>query len=108
MRDELHTVRIRISAAWVRCVDERIWHESQRAEKLPDGGLELAFQAAGLEEISRWVLSLGPEAYVAEPEELRKKVKMSLEKVLEKYTIASETIERESLKRDLKHDVRRV
>jgi predicted DNA-binding transcriptional regulator YafY len=106
--DELNTVRIRISPAWARYVGEKIWHESQRAVKLSDGGLELTFQVAGLEEISRWVLSLGPEAYVVEPDELRDMVKENLEKTLKNYTIAPEAMAEEPLRRDLKHDIRRA
>ena len=32
MKDELYTVRVRISPAWSRYVGERIWHESQRIQ----------------------------------------------------------------------------
>jgi len=85
MRDELHTVRIRISPSWTRYVGEKIWHESQKAEKLPDGGLELTFRVAGLDEIMRWVLSLGPEVEVVEPERLMEMVRKSLGETLDKY-----------------------
>jgi WYL domain len=54
-------VKVRISPGWARWVGEKVWHESQKARKLPDGGLELTFRVAGLEEIKRWVLGLGPE-----------------------------------------------
>ena len=39
--DELFTVVVRVSPAWARWVGEKIWHESQKAKKLPDGALEL-------------------------------------------------------------------
>ncbi|MBW1714064.1 MAG: transcriptional regulator [Deltaproteobacteria bacterium] len=90
MRDELRLVRIRISPAWARYIGEKIWHESQKTEKLPDGGLELTFQVAGLDEIRRWVLSLGPEAEVLEPEELRDTVRAGLRQNLELYEPAAE------------------
>ena len=70
MKGDLYTVRIRISAEWARYIGEKIWHESQKAERLPDGRLDLTFQVAGLDEIKQWVLSLGPEAVVIEPKEL--------------------------------------
>ena len=85
MQDELHRVKIRISPAWARWVGEKIWHESQRLEKLPNGGLELTFEVAGLDEIKQWVLSLGPEAEVLEPESLRLDIADSLMKTLDRY-----------------------
>ncbi|MDI6753347.1 MAG: WYL domain-containing protein [Thermodesulfobacteriota bacterium] len=60
MHDELYTVKIRISPAWARWVGERIWHESQKVAGLADGGLGIAFRVAGLDEIKRWILSIGP------------------------------------------------
>jgi predicted DNA-binding transcriptional regulator YafY len=85
MHDELHTVKVRISPAWARWVGEKVWHESQRAEKQPDGGLVLTFQVAGLEEIKRWVLSLGPEAEVLKPAALREGVQEELRQTMERY-----------------------
>jgi len=53
MRDELYTVKIRISPAWPRYVGEKIWHESQQTRCLRDGSLEMTFRVAGLEEIKQ-------------------------------------------------------
>ena len=85
MHDELHTVKIRISPAWSRWVGEKIWHESQQARKMKDGSLELTFRVAGLDEIMRWVLSLGPEAKVIEPEALKDRTQESLRAALSQY-----------------------
>ncbi|MFH1984984.1 MAG: WYL domain-containing protein [Pseudomonadota bacterium] len=74
MKDDLYTVRIRISPAWARWVEERTWHESQRIQKQFDGGIEIIFRVASLDEIRQWVLSLGPEAVVVEPWELHESV----------------------------------
>ena len=38
MKDELYSVRIRISREWLRYVGESIWHDSQQIQKLMDGG----------------------------------------------------------------------
>jgi hypothetical protein len=43
MHDDLYTVRVRISPDCARWVEEKIWHESQKITKLPDGGLEITF-----------------------------------------------------------------
>ncbi|MFP4475939.1 MAG: helix-turn-helix transcriptional regulator [Desulfatibacillaceae bacterium] len=87
---ELYTVRIRISPEWSRWVGERVWHESQRSEKLDDGGIELTFYLAGLDEIRQWVMSLGPEATVVEPPELVNMVVRSMSDALDNYRDAGE------------------
>ena len=39
-----------------------------------------------LDEIKQWMLGLGPEAYVVEPEELRRMVQSDLKRSLDQYT----------------------
>ena len=85
MRGEAWNVRIRISPAWARYVAERTWHPSQHIQRHIDGGIEIAFRVAGLEEIRQWVLSLGPEAMVIEPPELKAAVAESLAQALALY-----------------------
>ncbi len=87
MHDELYTVRVRISSGWARWVAEKIWHESQKITKLPEGSLEMTFRVAGLDEIKRWVLSFGPEAQVLEPLRLKQMVRADLQKSLGQYTV---------------------
>jgi predicted DNA-binding transcriptional regulator YafY len=79
MHDEVYAVKVRVSAGWARWVGEKIWHESQKITKLLDGGLEITFRVAGLEEIRRWILSLGPEAQVLEPSRLKQMVRVALQ-----------------------------
>ena len=78
-------MKVRITPAWARYIGEKIWHESQKSRKLRDGSLELIFQVAGLDEIKQWIMSLGPEAYVEEPEMLRDMVKADLKKAMVQY-----------------------
>ena len=85
MHDELYTVKVRISPGWARWVGEKIWHESQKVTKLPDGGLEITFRVAGLDEIKRWILSFGPEAVVLEPEKLKEMIRKDLSRNLVQY-----------------------
>jgi predicted DNA-binding transcriptional regulator YafY len=85
MHDELYTVKVRISPGWARYVGEKIWHESQKITKLLDGGLEITFRVAGLDEIKRWALSFGPEAQVLEPPNLQELVRKDLVKTLSQY-----------------------
>ncbi len=51
-----------------------------------DGAIEIMFRVAGLDEIKQWVLGLGPEAYVVEPEELRRMIHSDLKRSLDQYT----------------------
>ena len=90
-QDELYTVRIRVSPAWAKYVGEKIWHESQTIQKLFDGGIEITMRVAGLEEIKQWVMSMGSEAYVMEPEELRDLVESGLRNALTQYDESVQT-----------------
>jgi len=85
MHDELYSVKMRVSRKWARWVGEKMWHESQRSRRLPDGGLELSFRVAGLEEVKRWVLSLGPEVTVLSPPALKDMVVEDLGRTLGLY-----------------------
>ncbi len=64
---------------------EKIWHKSQKIKKNGDGSLDLTFQAAGLDEIKRWILSLGPACQVLEPNRLKTMVSEDVGKVLTYY-----------------------
>jgi len=85
MTDEIFSVRICISPSWARYVGERVWHASQHIQKLIDGGIEISFRVAGLDEIRQWVLSLGPQACVVEPVELREAVRRDMREALGQY-----------------------
>ncbi len=77
---------MKISPEWARWVGERIWHESQKITKLPDGSAEITFRVAGLDEIKRWILSFGPECLVLEPEKLKEMVRKDLSGSLAQYS----------------------
>ena len=62
--------------------------------RLADGGLEIAFRFANLDEIKRWILSFGPECQVLEPEKLRKLVQQELHRNLAQYSKPSVSKER--------------
>ena len=86
LHDELYMVKVRISPSWARWVGEKIWHESQKITKLPDGGLDITFRVAGLDEIKRWVLSFGPEVVVLVPKKLKEMVRKDLSRNLAQYS----------------------
>lgn len=77
---ERHEVCIRFTGYAARVVAERSWHPSQSICPVDAEGREIEFRAklAGLEEITRWVLSWGRHAEVLGPPELQKRVKEEL------------------------------
>ena len=72
--------------SWRFSVRRSFWHESQQVSKLPDGILEITFRVAGLDEIKRWILSLGPECQVLEPKKLKEMVRKDLSRNLVQYS----------------------
>lgn len=52
-------VRIEFDATAAPFIKERVWHESQKLESLPDGRLILTMKVARLEPVENWVRSWG-------------------------------------------------
>lgn len=79
-----HEVHIRFEGYAARVVAERQWHPTQAVRKLKPDGSVIEFQAdlAGLEEITRWILSWGARAKVLGPPELQRRVREELEKMI--------------------------
>lgn len=73
----LHEVRVRLDGYAARVVAERRWHPTQEVVLLKEDGSEVEFRArlAGLEEITRWVLSWGSRARALGPAELVERVR---------------------------------
>ncbi|TWU56376.1 HTH domain protein [Rubripirellula tenax] len=67
---EPERVEIKIAAAAARPIAESEWHASQEVVHHADGTLTLTMQVAITPELESWILSLGPEAKVIEPESL--------------------------------------
>ena len=84
-------IRIRFTSEWASYVSEREWHQSQKVEALPDGGLELRMEVGGSQELANWVLSFGGGATVFEPESLRTEVRRSLAEALNNYDQLAES-----------------
>jgi predicted DNA-binding transcriptional regulator YafY len=87
LRGETVPVRIRFSAHRAKWIAERTWHESQKLEWLPDGGLILSLEVADTAEIKSWILSFGPEAEVLEPLSLRDEIRAEAEALVEKLAV---------------------
>lgn len=81
--NQAHEVSIRFEGYAARVVAERMWHSTQEISRLDKDGSVIEFQAqlAGLEEITRWVLSWGSKAQVIGPPELKDRVREEVEKM---------------------------
>jgi predicted DNA-binding transcriptional regulator YafY len=60
-------VTLRFTAAAVPLVRDRRLGGVQEQQDLPDGGLRITFNTAGLDAVARWVLQFGPEVLVELP-----------------------------------------
>lgn len=80
-----HKVRIRFTAKAADRVRERVWHESQKLQDLPDGGVKLSLKLGALPEVESWILSWGAEAEALAPAELRKRVKSVVARLAKQY-----------------------
>lgn len=80
-----HEFHIRFKGYAARVVGERQWHSTQAVRKLKPDGSVIEFEAdlSGLEEITRWVLSLGSKAQVLGPPELMQRVREELGKMVQ-------------------------
>lgn len=75
-----HRIRLQFTGWAARMASERRWHPSQETKWLgkKEDTLEMALELCSFEEISRWILSWGPQVEVLEPEELREELIQSL------------------------------
>ena len=78
---------IRLTGDAARLVGETRFHPSQKVAPIPgsEGAVLFTARASGLRSIARWVLSVGGEAEVLEPKELREYVREELRKAVEAY-----------------------
>lgn len=84
-RGEPRTVVIEFVPSESVYIQGRTWHKSQKLESLPGGGLRMTLTVGGLGEVKRWVMSLGANAWVVEPPELREEIRRELEATLGRY-----------------------
>jgi predicted DNA-binding transcriptional regulator YafY len=82
---EAMQVELRFDAQQARYIRERRWHETQRIEELPEGGLILRFLTGGLDEVKRWVMQYGGHVEVLEPESLREEVIREMNEMMRIY-----------------------
>ena len=70
--------RIRVSARQAPYVKERRWCKEQEITEKEDGEIEIRLRTSGRWDVKRWVLSMGAEAELLEPEDLREEIRAEL------------------------------
>ena len=80
-------VRIKVDGWMARYVQEHHWHETQQFEEQPDGSVIVQFEVVpdSNYELNNWILKLGCNAEVLEPESLRQEIEMEIDKMLRRY-----------------------
>jgi predicted DNA-binding transcriptional regulator YafY len=68
------TIKLLFARQVAEWVTERVWHPEQKLRRHKTGEIELEFQAKGLFEVQRWVLSWGQAVRVLGPEALKASV----------------------------------
>lgn len=86
------TIRLRFDRSVAHRVQEAIWHRSQEVRPLPDGGMELSVQVAGIVEIQPWILSWGDAVEVLEPRALRDAVARAVRAAAARYVDGPSTV----------------
>jgi len=80
-----HEVVLAVNEDVTAYLRERTWHPSQTHRSLPDGRMELRFQVAMTVELSRWILSFGPQIEVLSPPSLREEIGAKLRTAAQRY-----------------------
>ena len=70
IEEPLQEVKIWISRDWAYFVKERSWHPTQTLRTQKNGSVILTMRCGGLDELTSWILSLGPGARVLGPQAL--------------------------------------
>jgi predicted DNA-binding transcriptional regulator YafY len=76
--DEEVTVKARFTPEAADYVLRKKWHPSEQREMLPNGGVELTYTVAGIDEIKHWIYSWLPNVEILEPAWLREQAAAEL------------------------------
>ena len=84
-------VRIKVDGVMARYVQEHNWHETQYIEEQPDGSVIVQFEVVPTQELTNWIMQLGCNAEVLEPESLRQRIASEIAKMNQRYTTTKST-----------------
>ncbi len=84
-------VEARFTGLAARYVSERMWSPDQRIWRIDDSTIGLTFSASSEKELISWILSFGEEARVIRPEPLAAGIRQTLERMIARYPLDSES-----------------
>ena len=79
-------VKIRVNKSTAPYIRERQWSADQHIEQQQDGGVILTLSAQSYHEVTAWILSLGNDVELLEPQGLRKHLFETTQKMNKKYS----------------------
>jgi predicted DNA-binding transcriptional regulator YafY len=83
--DDPVAIRLWVSPGQAKYIRERRFFQTQTITENDDGSLILSIETSGRDDLKRWVLSLGAEAVVLEPETLKAEITKDLKQLLKRY-----------------------
>ena len=84
-------VRIQFTPDIADYIQEKIWHETQQIEALPDGSIIFQAEVAGIEEIKFWILKWGAKARVLAPDSLVDEIQAEAKAMVVNYSVPEES-----------------
>jgi predicted DNA-binding transcriptional regulator YafY len=83
--DDPFTAKIRFAKSQARYIREREWSKNQIIEELADGSIIMTMDTSGKYDVKKWVMSLGTDAELLEPKDLRDEILLEVEKMTMTY-----------------------
>ena len=83
--EPVQKVRVKVDKWMARYVQEHQWHETQQFEQQPDGGVIVQFEVVPTQELTNWILKLGRNAEVLQPQSLREEMEAEIGEMWRRY-----------------------
>lgn len=83
--DDPLTAKIRFVKSQARYICEREWSEDQIIEEQSDGSIILTMHTSGRYDVKKWVMSLGSDAELLEPIDLRNEILAEVKEMTKAY-----------------------
>ena len=82
---EVYDIKLLITGDSMRYVKEKLWHESQKIIEQKEGSIIMEMKVNNLTEIMFWILSLGKDCKVLEPNKLKDAIISEIKGMIENY-----------------------
>lgn len=83
--DDPVSLQLWVSKTQAKYIRERKFFHNQTITENPDGSLVLGIETSGWEDLKRWILSLGAEAVVLSPQNLRNELIKEFRQSIDRY-----------------------